>query len=74
MILNFVPAALVGILLALLGLRLVVRSTADLPPSAKSQHLVFGLAALGFGLWILYLPARVLWASLVESMTRMPVH
>ena len=68
----FVVPAICGALLTLFGIRLVLRSTADLSPSIKSQYLVFGLIVLGVGLSLFLPSARVFWWTLTESMGRAP--
>lgn len=53
----------IGVLLIVLGGRLVLRSTLDLHPSLKSQYLLLGILALGIGM-VLALPGvRILVAD-----------
>jgi hypothetical protein len=68
----FIVPGICGAVLTLFGIRLVLRSTADLPPAVKSQYLMFGLIASGVGL-ALFLPSvRVFWWSAFESLSNVP--
>ena len=72
MILYFIVPGLCGLVLTLFGIRLVLRSTENLPPSIKSQYLVFGLVVLGVGLWLFLASGRIFWWTFSESLHRPP--
>jgi hypothetical protein len=71
MVFFFIVPGICGAVLTLFGIRLVLRSTAPLPPAVKSQYLLFGLIATGVGL-ALFLPAALFWWSALESLSNVP--